>query len=166
MRPALNFARNVISENVNAIGVEIGVLRGECSREIVREWGKCITLYLVDNYCCGWDEYDTAVANLSPWKDRIEWVLGDSVEIAFKIPDNLDFVYIDGDHSYEGVKRDMEAYWPKIRSGGVLCGHDYNPRWKSLVGIIRAVDEFTKKQGVNLWTATTGSSSDWGIVKP
>ncbi len=45
----------------------------------------------------------------------------------------LDFVYIDGDHSYEGVLADIDAWWPLIRSGGFLCGHDWVPDgWRTL----------------------------------
>lgn len=35
----------------------------------------------------------------------------------------LDFVYIDGDHAAPGV--DIDAWWPLLRSGGFLCGHDW-----------------------------------------
>ena len=165
MRPALNKAKEILGD-IGVTGVEVGVLRGECSREILREWGKCSMLYLVDNYACGMGELVTAKSNLAPWSLRFDWRIGDSVAMAQEIPDGLDFVYVDGDHSYDGVKRDMEAYWPKLRSGGVLCGHDYNPRWESMKGIIRAVDEFAVKQNVELWTETSGSSSDWVLVKP
>lgn len=37
----------------------------------------------------------------------------------------LDFFYIDGDHTYEAVKRDIQAFLPKMRPGGIMCGHDY-----------------------------------------
>lgn len=37
----------------------------------------------------------------------------------------LDFVYLDGDHGYEAVKEDIEAWYPLIRSGGILAGHDW-----------------------------------------
>ena len=164
MRPALNRAREILGETEELIGVEVGVLRGECSREILREWENT-RLYLVDNYVCGLHELEEAKVNLKPWEDRFEWRIGDSVEQAKELH-SLDFAYIDGDHSYEGVKKDIEAYWAKIRSGGVLAGHDYNPNWESLEGIIRAVDEFVAREGLELWTATTGSSSDWVVVKP
>lgn len=39
---------------------------------------------------------------------------------------SIEFVFIDGDHSYEGIKRDVEAWLPKIRPGGWIAGHDYN----------------------------------------
>jgi hypothetical protein len=39
----------------------------------------------------------------------------------------LDFVYIDGNHCYEAVAADLNGWWPKVKVGGLLCGHDcYN----------------------------------------
>ena len=37
----------------------------------------------------------------------------------------FDFIYLDGDHDYANVKKELFAYWPKVRPGGVLAGHDY-----------------------------------------
>lgn len=39
--------------------------------------------------------------------------------------ESFDFIYLDGDHSYEGVKKEMFEYWPKVKKGGMLAGHDY-----------------------------------------
>ena len=39
-----------------------------------------------------------------------------------------DFIYIDGDHSYEAVKRDIELYLPKLKKGGLIAGHDYDEK--------------------------------------
>ena len=54
----------------------------------------------------------------------------------------LDFVYIDGDHTHEFVKADLETYAPKVRAGGLLAGDDYGVEgwWED--GVTRAVDEF------------------------
>ncbi|PNH09787.1 hypothetical protein TSOC_003561, partial [Tetrabaena socialis] len=41
------------------------------------------------------------------------------------IPGLVDFVYVDARHDYCGVTEDLELYWPKVRSGGVMAGHDY-----------------------------------------
>ncbi len=37
---------------------------------------------------------------------------------------SCDLVFIDGDHSYEAAKRDIEMWLPKVKPGGILCGHD------------------------------------------
>lgn len=50
----------------------------------------------------------------------------DSVEASkFVLDRSLDLVFIDGDHSYEGAKRDILAWKPKLKIGGILAGHDY-----------------------------------------
>jgi cephalosporin hydroxylase len=58
---------------------------------------------------------------------------------ASKLYDNnsLDFVFIDANHTYEFVRKDIEAWLPKIKVGGYIGGHDYN----SCEGVKRAVDE-------------------------
>jgi len=166
MRPALKEAKRLLSGKQNLVVAEIGVLRGENAREILREWSEVERLYLIDNYCCGMNEFETAKKIIYPWVNRCIWMLQDSVEAINDIEDNLlDCVYIDGDHSYEGVKRDILASWAKLKSGGVLCGHDYSTRWDSLAGAVKAVDEFVAENKLELWSATTGSSSDWVVVK-
>ncbi len=66
-----------------------------------------------------------------------------SLDAARTFPDGaLDWVYIDGDHTYEAVKADLEAYYRTIRPGGLLAGDDYgDPGWWA-DGVTRAVDEF------------------------
>jgi hypothetical protein len=50
-----------------------------------------------------------------------------TVEAAASVPDeSLDFAFIDADHTYEGCLADINAWAPKIRRGGMLCGHDVN----------------------------------------
>ena len=63
--------------------------------------------------------------------------------------ESIDFVFIDGMHQYEQCKRDIENYYPKIKSGGYIFGHDYHA-WKNNVD--RAVNEFIleSKQKIDL----------------
>lgn len=51
---------------------------------------------------------------------------------------SLDGVFIDADHSYEAVKKDIADWMPKMRKGGILAGHDYIPTFE---GVVRAVNE-------------------------
>lgn len=65
--------------------------------------------------------------------------VGLSVRMARKYPDfHFDIVYLDASHDYLSVKHDIEAWWPKVKNGGVLCGDDYIIGWD---GVIQAVDE-------------------------
>ena len=51
---------------------------------------------------------------------------------------SLDLVMIDGDHTYDGCRNDILAYLPKVKPGGLLCGHDYGEQYP---GVRKAVDE-------------------------
>jgi len=61
---------------------------------------------------------------------------------------SIDLLFIDGDHSYEQCKRDIENYWPKLKEGGVLLGHDYH---RNYLGVIRAVNEIFTQEAVTLF---------------
>lgn len=50
----------------------------------------------------------------------------------------VDLVFIDALHDYESVKQDIALWWPLVREGGYLCGHDYQHRFP---GVMRAVVE-------------------------
>ena len=119
-------------------GAEIGSFKGEYAKEILKTWtGK---LYLVDvwrelnvqdyndgsnqkeylniiNQCCN---------NIKNYEDRCFMVRSDS-ENASKLflDESLDFIYIDANHKYEFVKQDISLWFPKVRKGGVVAGHDY-----------------------------------------
>ena len=63
--------------------------------------------------------------------------------------DYFDWVYIDGNHSYETVMADLERFWPFIKTGGILSGDDYG--WqdpKSSGGPKKAVHDFAEKMGI------------------
>ena len=67
-----------------------------------------------------------------------------SVDAAKHVVDSsLDLVFIDADHSYEGVKADLAAWAPKVKPGGWIGGHDYgNPDPRYRFGVEQAVDEW------------------------
>ena len=67
---------------------------------------------------------------------------------AAKMFDNeyFDFVYLDGDHGYEAVLKDLEVWYPKLKKYGVMCGDDYGH--PSGLGVIKAVYEFAYKHKV------------------
>ncbi|SHK42638.1 class I SAM-dependent methyltransferase [Rhodothermus profundi] len=66
-------------------------------------------------------------------------------------PDSyFDWIYIDGNHLYEYVKKDLELYFPKIKAGGFITGDDYGVKgwWNN--GVQQAVDEFVKYRRLKL----------------
>jgi predicted O-methyltransferase YrrM len=104
--------------------------------------------------------YETFLANIEPVKTIIKPVRQKSLDAAKIYNDNsLDFVFIDAAHDYENVKNDIWAWYPKVKSGGMLAGHDYAPEW---VDLLRAVHEFLEKEKYEL---SVQSENCWGIIK-
>lgn len=56
----------------------------------------------------------------------------------------VDFLYVDGDHSYDGCLADLEAWYPLVRSGGVICGDDYG---RPEMNVTEAWEAFAKPSG-------------------
>ena len=176
------------------VGVEIGVLKGEYSKIILERWHKG-TLYLVDTWrhldeyidMNGQDDqyhYDCLIQTcqrIKPWQDRAHIIRMDSVKSADMFPDEyFDFIYIDADHSYEGVVRDIKAWWPKIKKGGLFCGDDYIPddgdiwlvrgdkqEYAGKFGVRKAVNEFIDKNDLVLYETTEEPYwRQWYTFKP
>ena len=166
----------------NGIGCEVGVLRGDFSEHLLSHWN-CSKLYLVD---C-WkehDDYDETFHNhetnysimknkLSPYKDRIEVCKGYSNKVVHCFDnDFFDFIYIDANHSYEGCKMDLDLYWDKLKSGGILMGDDYHLKEVEELnfggntvtfGVTKAVQEFTKRKNRIYDISYT---ADWKYASP
>jgi len=68
-----------------------------------------------------------------------------------------DLVFIDALHDYESVMQDISLWWPKVRQGGILAGHDYNHKWP---GVERAVADHFNLMGVGV-----GFDSVWFVIK-
>jgi hypothetical protein len=63
----------------------------------------------------------------------------ESVDAAATFPDKFfDFVFLDASHDYDSVKKDIQAWLPKVKPGGILAGDDYIEGWD---GVIKAVNE-------------------------
>ena len=79
---------------------------------------------------------------------HVDVVRGKSAEILpFYKDESIDVLYLDGDHSYEGVKKDLEVGWPKVKKGGWLMGHDFDTNTAKTktgyaFGVKQAVMEF------------------------
>ena len=95
-----------------------------------------------------------------------------SVEAAdYFLDESLDLVYIDGDHRYEAVKTDIATWYPKIKDGGILCGHDYvsgvlQPGKRvEKFGVIQAVQEFVQEHNLKLAITTKDKFRSWVVCK-
>ena len=72
---------------------------------------------------------------------RLAQICNDSAEEGRSWTLPVDLVFIDGDHTYDHVKADLQSWMPHIRDGGILCGHDYG--WDKWDGVKQAFDEET-----------------------
>jgi len=89
--------------------------------------------------------YETFLRNIEPVKHQINPIKSLSWEGAnFYHDASLDFVFIDAAHDYESVKKDIIAWFPKIKKGGVIAGHDYT--WCD--DVKKAVNEFFKNKTI------------------
>jgi hypothetical protein len=84
----------------------------------------------------------------------------DSIELSNKFEDNsIDFLFIDTDHTYEHVSKELKAWYRKVKKGGIIAGHDYN---SSGGGVVEAVDEFFYEEIALVQGSITTS---WFVVK-
>ena len=81
---------------------------------------------------------------------------------------SLDLLYLDGRHNYEGVKEDLEAWYSKIRPGGIICGHDYlnETIGNTVFGVKQAVDEFATALNLKPLITDKDIYPSWFILKP
>jgi len=123
---------------------EIGNYRGE-SALIIGSFNFVDTLYCIDL----WHKQQTKnrLQCLSNNKKLI-FLTGNSVDQSAKIEDgSLDMVYIDAAHDYDNVVDDLFAWYPKVKSGGFICGHDYHDQFD----VVKAVNHFLKKTQLSLF---------------
>lgn len=81
-------------------------------------------------------------------------------------PGTFDAVYIDADHAEESVRADIEAWWPLVRSGGILSGHDYG-EYGTLkgFGIVPAVNDFVDRHELELLLTDHSEIRSWAVRK-
>lgn len=121
-------------------GLELGVQYGYYSNAILTRWPKCTEYHLVDiwapleNYVdfANKDQreqdeiYNDAMERLRPYKKKIHVCRNFTKFCASQYQDDyFDFIYVDARHDFKGVTIDLENYWPKLKVGGIIAGHDY-----------------------------------------
>ncbi len=140
--------------NLPLIGSELGVAEGNFSRDLLE--AGIDKLFLVDvwnhlpkvkgdgNSPQAWhnQNYDQTKAKVKPYYDKVTFLRGRTVDMADKVEDeSLSLLYIDADHSYQGVMNDLVTWVPKVVKGGVVALHDYE---NENYGVKEAVQEFCK----------------------
>ena len=144
--------------------IEVGTYRGQFAKHLHQT--NPDMLYLVDP----WKVYPKEVFpdythyDQSKWDSLYESVCSkfnyDNVTIIRKpsdkavnefIDNSIDLIYIDGNHTYDYVKQDLNLWLPKVRKGGMLCGHDYQ-----LKSVTKAVNEFLEQKNLKIDYLSTG----------
>jgi len=155
----------MISKFDNAVFVEHGTWVGRsaiCMAERIKASGKKIEFYAIDFFedCYltldGKKVGEQYFENIEPFKDIINTIVGSTHEVYTQFEDeSIDFLFMDADHEYEALKKDIGLWYPKIKKGGIISGHDYDPdQWD---GVCIAVDEIfpdaeiTMASGGNIW---------------
>jgi len=150
--------------NEGDICAEIGVMKGDYSAQILKRKPK--ELHLIDPwvhqdyekmwYSLPQEEMEKVYRGVKQRftnDDRVFIHRKFSTETAFS-EKYFDWVYIDGDHTYPAVLKDLEFYYPLIKEGGFLCGDDYG--WSNVDcrkgggGPQVAVDEFVTKNALKM----------------
>lgn len=162
-----DLVRYFISSIENGVFVEIGTHRGEFANFILTINPTC-TLYCIDPYQ-PYDEYHDAINNVtgdrlyndvkenlvSKYGDRVKFVRKFSHDAINDVPDNLDFIYIDGNHQYKYVSQDLLDWYRKLKLGRYIIGDD-------------AVDIDESKRNADgdvfiIWAA--GAYGNYGVIK-
>ncbi len=152
-----------------AVFVEIGVWQGKSTiylADKIKSSRKKINFFAIDTFEGSPEHtgeladlarrqttlYDIFQANLEACgcAKYVTPIKGDSAASADQFEDgSVDFLFIDGAHEYEAVKRDIEAWLPKMKPGGFMSGDDYSPEhWP---GVVQAVTEVLPDHGVAGW---------------
>lgn len=157
--------------------VEIGVLDGWFSSEILKRNPKQLILidpwtnqskdvYRGDHNNREEEDFDlmfSRVVEKFYGDERVKIIREFSYFAAPGVPNGcLDFVYIDAIHTLESCLTDIAVWFPKVKEGGWLCGHDYTGKY---LGVRMAVESFCKISGQKLDLLTTEPWASWGIKK-
>jgi len=148
------------------LGAEVGVKEGRFIAHLLHQYPS-LEMYAVDPWedqpganedYIGWNWsviYSQYLSAVNPFGERaIEMRMHSECAAPLVHVGALDFAFIDAQHDYRSVRRDIELWLPKIRTGGLLCGHDYD---RNFPGVVQAVDE---KFGDEIMR---GANAVWGV---
>jgi len=139
---------DVLNRFNNAVFVEIGCWKGTstvCMADKIKNSKKNIKFYAIDIFEAYTQDgavlettFDEFLHNIEPCKEYIIPIKGSSHEVHTQFEDkSIDFLFIDANHDYEFIKKDIELWYAKVKEGGVIGGHDFQ-----FPGVERAVKEF------------------------
>lgn len=139
----------LLDKEKDLVGLEIGCDIGETAEFMLMEVPN-LTLHVVDPYTdyVDWNSnflhqratmFEDVKSRFAPYGNRFVMHRNYSDNAVSDFEDNsLDYIFIDGLHTYEQVLLDCKNYYSKVKEGGVFSGHDYN----AIPGVRQAVQEF------------------------
>lgn len=142
------FLKHLINTNKFETVVEVGVRDGRTTNYLLTQCPSIKKYYAIDTNISLF--YNKELKD--KFKDRLIAIEGFSFIVADQIQESVDLVFIDADHSYESVKKDIKKYMPKVKPSGILSGHDID-----FPGVNKAVNELIPKYEVgpnNVWFLT------------
>lgn len=166
------------------IVLELGVQRGNFSAVVVEACPELKALILVDawRFLPGSYEIDPADAadpeHERAWQEcrakmydeqNVSMVRLLSAEAAqLFADDSLDAVYIDCDHTRQGITADLALWWPKVKPGGWLCGHDWLEvgQERTWVQVREVVEEFAERRGLEILLSGELDWKSWAMQRP
>ena len=171
--PLVDLINEFLISKEDLIGIQIGSYAGESTSLFLRS-GVFKTLYAIDPWECGYDNSDStsdkrliAAEQMfdKHFKDNkiIKKIKAKSSDVIDQFEDeSLDFIYIDGCHTYKAVKEDLNNYVPKIKKGGIIAGHDYDITGSvpHIIGVKKAIDEYFGKAPLK-----TYKDNSWVYIK-
>lgn len=159
---------------VSGNAVEIGVAEGYFSADMLSWPINFPIVYMVDRWLRSpnqkgdasnpqeWHQKNLAAARerVAKYEARAQFLRGDSVLMSGFVPDkSLALVYIDGDHSHDGVLRDIFAWVPKLVPGGVMAFHDYE---NHNYGVKTAVRDYCQPRHIEIHLLPEDKPEDAG----
>lgn len=163
-RPSTRFIHRIYGEKP-LVAVEIGTGFGENALSLLHELS-IERLYCIDPfvpYLDGDDKIQTIYSSMSEHTlksllkfKNVTFIRKFSSEACEEIPENVDFVYIDGNHSYKYVLADLRDYYPLIHEKGIIAGHDV--LWSS---VRKSLDDFCREKTIRPFVLPP----DWIITK-
>jgi hypothetical protein len=136
-RPSRNSVLKILRDHDFKVGVEIGIQYGQNADRLLQH-GVVHTLYGIDPYRTEVgtitplndksrdnEVYGFALGKLDKYGDRYIHIKKPSNEAILDIDGQIDCIYIDGGNTKQNVYDDISYWYPKIREGGIMVGHNY-----------------------------------------
>lgn len=173
--PSNELLPKILNLGKDIIGCEIGISEALNLCQILENCNNIKKMYAIDPYLpyqdwwgyVSQDRLDTlkqhAFDNINSIDkmDIVEFLqLPSSKAVNFIHDNSLDFIFVDGDHSYEQSYEDFNLFYSKVKNGGIFAGHDY-----SLFGVNKSINQFLVEKNISDKNFNRISNDSWYFYK-